>query len=163
MLKEVSISMGARIVASLPAALLRLFLKPERLASKIKIDLRPNGPGEIVVMGTGPQLRLWFTVKNWSGFSVILDRMSLQIYVDHQLVCYAVIVDRIEIPGPSEVEQPHFFAILSNDQVQFLRSQPTDSAHPRQIGITGRAYLSSKLGWFVKDLNIERGGFPCRL
>ncbi len=160
-MKDIAVSVGWKIVARLPGLIVRRFLAPERLASRVRVDLRSNGPGEFFLGGAIPTLRLWFTVKNWSAFPVVLDRMSFEICAD-QLVCTGVIVDRIAVPGPGETEhRPHFLTCLSSAQMAQLRRQPPTNGTVR-LTVHGCAYFWSKLGWFSKDLNIERLEFPCR-
>ncbi len=155
------IPLGWKIVACLPAFFLRWFLKPQRLATKLKIDLLANEPGEFTTDGAVPQLRLWFTVRNWSPFSVTLDRMTLQICAG-PLVAMAVSVDRVDIPAYTELNKPHVVTLLSESQVAYLRSQDLDGDR-LELSIYSTAYFSSKIGWVTVTEHIEREAFPCRL
>ncbi len=91
MFEHVASSLLAKLLAKLPGWLLRRFMKPEKLASKLVLDLRSNAPGKLSDSGAVPQLELWLRITNHSAFPVVLDRVDLEVWLDQPFARAAVI------------------------------------------------------------------------
>lgn len=159
---ETATSVAWKLVAKLPGWVLRRIRKPGKLAAKIKIDLRAKDPGEFTAGGALPQLRLWFTIQNWSPFPVTLDRMALQVCADQHVVTVNVI-DRVDVPAYDSVDKPHVLEPLAGSQVEHLKAQRRDGDRLRRLTIYVNAHFVSKLGWTPIVTHIERRDFPCNL
>jgi len=137
-------------------------MKPEKLASKLVLDLRSNAPGKLSDSGAVPQLELWLRITNHSAFPVVLDRVDLEVWLD-QPFARAAVIERNEIARHSDVEGLRVVIYLSETQLAHLRQAMRVPSWKSELTLQVTAYFISKLGWTTVNATIRRQDFPVTL
>lgn len=137
-------------------------MRPEKLASKLALDLRSNAPGKLSDSGAVPQLELWLRITNHSAFPVVLDRVDLEAWFG-QPFARAAVIERIEIAPHSDVAGPKVVIFLAETQLACLRQAMRVPSSKPELTLQVTAYFISKLGWTTVQATIRRQDFPVSL
>lgn len=86
------------LVSKLPGFTIRLFYRPDRLRSRIEIDLRPRGESLTFDRGEAPYVSLWLTIRNGTPFPIDLDRMRVDLWCQGYRLGDLFFLDRTTIP-----------------------------------------------------------------
>jgi len=148
-----------KILASLPAWVVRLFMKPEKLRYSLKIDLRGNAPGQVSDSSAVPRLDMWLRITNHSAFPVIMDRLDIEVWFG-QPFARAAMIQRKEVAAHSEVEDLHVVIFLSGTQVEHIRKGMQSQVWKPEITLQAIGFFTSKLGWTEVNATILRQDFP---
>lgn len=162
MLEHVASSLIAKMLAALPACLLRRIMKPEKLGCKLALDLRSNGPGKLSDSGAVPEIELWLRITNHSAFPVILDRVDLEVWFG-QPFARAAVIERKAIASHSDVEDLKVAIFLSEPQLAHLRQAMRAPSWKPELTLQATGYFISKLGWTSVNITIRRQDFPVSL
>lgn len=142
------------IISYLPAFLLRIFLKPEKIIKQVHLELRSENPISINLSSEVPSIELFFNVTNISPLDFILDRLLIEMWFG-QPTFHQSVLKRYYIPAREITKNIYFRYELASTQVnqirKFIENDKRGSIH---IYLT--AYLESKVGVIEIQNNIER-------
>jgi hypothetical protein len=147
--------MRKTVVDKLPAFILRAFVRPEEVASKVNIDLRGDTPIGLGLNAAVPHIEMYFEITNLSQFDLVLDRLLVEVWFGQPTFTSAVL-KRYLVPG-GEITRNIFFrhALSAEQRGQIVEFEKADQSRG-SIHIYLTAYLESSLGRIEVARNIER-------
>jgi hypothetical protein len=144
------------LIDKLPSFVVRAFLKPERVASQINIDLRGNTPIGLSLNAEVPHLEMFFDVTNLSQLDLVLDRMLVEVWFGQPTFTSAVL-RRYLLPGGEITRNIYLrYALTSGQRLQIENFEKADQGRGF-IHIRLTAYFESTLGRIEVARDIERG------
>lgn len=149
------------LLAKLPGWLIRYFFKPDKIANSIDIDLRSNGPVNISLGMEIPEISLYFHVYNMSPFSLILDRLLIDLWVGQPTLKVAML-RRYVIPQGESIDNVYVSCPLSTQQQNQIRGRCNGQLLRGPVSLIITAYLESKVGVIEVDKRIDRSDVPCK-
>lgn len=81
----VATNISLKLLGMLPGKLLRRYWTEERLAQKVKIDVRGRGDGLVFDLGRPQSVRVWLKATNFAPFPVTIDRIRLELWAGSRL------------------------------------------------------------------------------
>ena len=147
--------MSKGLVETFPAFLLKAFVKPSTIVSKVRLDLRGNTPIGLSLNSEVPHLDMYFDITNLSRFDLVLDRMIVEVWFG-QPTFTASILRRYLIPGGEITKDIYLRQTLTSGQRSQIHNFETPGQSRGQIHIRLTAYLESALGRIEVTKDIER-------
>jgi hypothetical protein len=147
--------MSKGLIEILPAFLLRSFIKPVTIASRVRLDLRGNTPISLSLSSEVPHIDMYFDITNLSRFDLVLDRMIVDVWFG-QPTFTASILKRYLIPGGEITKDIYLRHMLTSEQRSQIQRFDKPAESQGQIYIRLTAYLESPLGVMEVAKDIER-------
>jgi len=139
----------------LPTFLLRMTLRPEKVAAKIHIDLRGENPIDLSLNSEVPNVSVYFEITNLSPLDLTLDRLLVEIWFG-QPTLVATLLRRYTLPAGQITKNVFLRHMLSNAQRSQIQDFMNSGGTRGQIHIYLTAYLESRVGRIEIERNIER-------
>jgi hypothetical protein len=143
------------LLSRLPPFVLRIFLRPEVVSSRVDIDLRGENPIRLVLNAEVPYVDLYFQITNLSPLNLVLDRLLADVWFGQPTFTSAVL-RRYEIPAGQitrGVQLRYQLASAQRKQIdEFAQSQGQRGAI--HIYLTG--YFQSRAGSIEIQKAIDR-------
>jgi hypothetical protein len=139
----------------LPAFLLRAFLKPDSVRSRVRIGLREESPIHLWLGAQLPHIDLYFQVTNLSSLDLVLDRLLVDVWFS-QPTFTGALLRRQFVPAGEITKGIHFRQFLADNQkrhIEEFNSRPQGTAGSINIYLT--AYFESNVGRLIVDRSIE--------
>ena len=132
--------MSKGLMEILPAFLLRAFIKPSTIASRVRLDLRGNTPIGLSLSSEVPHVDMYFDITNLSRFDLVLDRMIVDVWFG-QPTFTASILRRYLIPGGEITKDIYLRQTLTSAQRSQIQNFETPGQSRGQIHIRLTAYF----------------------
>jgi hypothetical protein len=147
--------MSKGVLEKLPAFLLRPFIRPSTIASKVNIDLRGDTPIGLGLSAEVPHLGMYFEITNLSQFDLILDRMVVEVWFG-QPTFTAAVLRRYLIPAGEITRNIYLRQTLTSEQREQIEQFKLPDQSRGSLHIMLDAYFESSLGGIEVSKNIER-------
>jgi hypothetical protein len=148
MVGSIASFMIEKILDILPGSMARLLISPQKIASRVEIDLRSANPIDISFGTEIPRLSLSFRISNMSLFDLVLDRLLIDLWVGQPTLRGAIL------------ERHKVLKRASTDNVYFTNQLTVPQPVPVTINVT--AYFDSKIGAVDVQTRFERTEVPCK-
>ncbi len=151
-------SVGSRSPLSrLPAFLLRLLVRPDKVASKVRLALHGEKPIALSLNSEVPRLDLYFEITNLSPLDLVLDRLLIDMWFG-QPTLNRTLLRRYVIPSSQVTKDVYFRHELTTSQRRQIEEFMAREGRRGSIHIYLTAYFESKAGRVVLEERIERRG-----
>lgn len=149
-------SVGSRSPLSrLPAFLVRLLVRPDKVASKVRLALRGEKPIALSLNSEVPRLDLYFEITNLSPLDLVLDRLLIDMWFGQPTFNHTLL-RRYVIPSSKITKDVYFRHELTTSQRHQIEEFVARERHRGSIHIYLTAYFESKAGRVVVEERIER-------
>jgi len=128
--------------------LVRWYYKPEKLAGKIKIQIRSSGDGVIFDCGELPYVRAWLEITNLSPFPVEFERVYGHFWYGTRLSPF-FFLKRFGVESAHDTEI-FLEADLTNAQAEYIKRNKGKMEHKLSVSVS--AYVLCK----VNNFEIQR-------
>lgn len=145
----------SKVIDYLPTFLVRIFYRSGKIARQLQIRLRNGKPISVNLDGQVPTIDIYFEVMNFSNFSLVLDRVLIDLWFG-QPTLKGCLLKRYKL-SPRNISKP---ILYSSDLTQAQCSQikrflDSDGTHG-QISLNIIAYFESKVGLIELEQRFER-------
>jgi hypothetical protein len=149
-----------KLIVAIPRRLARVLLSPEKVASKVVVDLRSGNPINISFGSSVPDITISFRISNMGPVDLELDRLLVNLWVGQPTLQTAVL-HMHTIPRRKEKEI-YLNAHLSAPQQEQIRREVKGGLLPH-LTLYVDAYLESKVGMVHIRKHFERRDIVCKL
>lgn len=134
------------------------------IESRLRVELRPQGPIQISLHPYNQEIRLWFRIDNRTDAAVELDRLLVEVWYP-QPVAEGANFDRWLIGPNQSIDMVQFHGWLTADKVEMMRRAATDPTQYAELQIYVRAYFNTVIGTASVQARITRakGEFPIQI
>ena len=147
--------MSKGLLETLPAFLLRPFIRPLTIASRVNIDLRGDTPIALSLSSEVPHLEMYFEITNLSQFDLVLDRMVVEVWFG-QPTFTAAVLRRYLIPAGEITRNIYLRQTLTSQQREQIEQFKRPDQNRGSLHIVLGAYFESSLGGIEVSKSIER-------
>jgi hypothetical protein len=154
-MREIALWLIERIVALIPAFLLRLLYPPVSVAKDIHIELRGEMPIYPSLGSSVPHLDVCLELTNLSNLTVILDRMLLDLWFGQPTV-NGTILKRTSVRPRSKSDSIYFRCDLTQAQIHQIKPYTEPNPPSGSITLSVLAYFETKVGLIEVTRKLER-------
>jgi len=151
----------------LPPFIAKRFISPEKLATKIDIELTRHSPASVQqsanVAVAFPELILSFEILNRSPIDIELERMLIDVWIGPMILRGAILKRQMVKHGQrSDSGEVYFWTPLTTNQMEVVKVSREGNLLPA-IQVKVLAYFDTKLGRVKVGKDIHHEGVPVRV
>ena len=137
---------GDRLLGVLPGWIRRRLYPDARLARDVTLKLRGEKPINVNVQSKPPEIWMYFEVENHSPVDIVLDRITLFVWVTGGLAD-GVMANRHPVARHTTSDLVAWRSIITSDAADMIRVQLQQNRGAR-LTADVTAYFTSRIGWF---------------
>lgn len=161
MVGSIASFMIEKILDILPGSMARLLISPQKIASRVEIELRSANPIDISFGTEIPRLSLSFRISNMSLFDLVLDRLLIDLWVG-QPTLRGAILERHKVPKRASTDNVYFTNQLTAPQQEQIKTHRNGQILSVPVTMNVTAYFDSKIGAVDVQTRFERTEVPCK-